>query len=433
MARTLRRRDLLRSLGIGLVAAPFVDLLARPRTSRAADGAAATRLVVFFSPNGTVPAHWTPEGGETDFTFAPGSILEPLEAIRDQLTIVGGLDFFGADNHEPGMAAMLTAKGGAGHDSGGMSIDQYVAKQLGASTRFASLELGVQTSAWGGNTQTRMSYSGPGTFVTPDDDPGHVYERLFGDFVGGDDAAAKLKARRQRVVDLLVDEAKDLRGRLGAEERPKLDAHLEALAQVEKGLVGGGLGCALPEAPAALSPYDNGAFPEVGKVQMDLLITALACDMTRVASLQWSHTVSPMVPSWLGISEGHHSLSHIDDSNVAGVAQFVDAERWFAEQFAYFVDKLAATPEPGGEGSMLDNSLILWAKEMGDSRAHVCKGVPFVVAGGAGGYLKPGRYLSYPGESHGKLLVSICQAMGLTNESFGDPAFGTGGLAGFSA
>ena len=82
---------------------------------------------------------------------------------------------------------------------------------------------------------------------------------------------------------------------------------------------------------------------------------------------------------------------------------------------------------------MLDNSLILWAKEMGDSRAHVCKGVPFVVAGGAGGYLKPGRYLSYPGESHGKLLVSICQAMGLSNESFGDPAFGAGGLAGFSA
>ncbi|MCA9637866.1 MAG: DUF1552 domain-containing protein [Myxococcales bacterium] len=433
MARTLRRRDLLRSLGIGLVAAPFVDLLARPRASRAAGGATALRLVVFFSPNGTVPGHWTPEGGEADFTFPAGSILEPLTPVRDHLTIVGGLDFFGADNHEGGMAAMLTAKGGAGHESAGMSLDQFVAKELGASTRFASLELGVQTSAWGGNTQTRMSYSAPGQFVTPDDDPAHVYARLFGDFSGGDEAAAKLKARRKRVVDLLVDEARDLRGRLGAEERPKLEAHLEALAQVEKGLAGGGLGCALPDAPAALSPYDNDAFPDVGKVQMDLLLTALACDMTRVASIQFSHTVSPMVPSWLGIAEGHHSLSHIDDSNVAGVGQFVAAERWFAEQFAYLVDKLAATPEPGGEGSMLDNSLVLWAKEMGDSRAHVCKGVPFVLAGGAGGYLAPGRYLQYPGESHGRLLVSICQAMGLTNESFGDPAFGTGPLAGLGA
>ncbi len=433
MARTFGRRELIRGLGIGLVAAPFVDLLARPRSSRAAEGATATRLVVFFSPNGTVPAHWTPGGGEADFTFAPGSILEPLEEIRDQLTIVSGLDFFGADNHEGGMAAMLTAKGAVGHESGGMSLDQYVAKELAASTRFASLELGVQTSAWGGNNQTRMSYSAPGQFVTPDDDPAHVYTRLFGDFVGGDDAAAKLKGRRARVVDLLVDEAGDLRRRLGAEERPKLDAHLEALAQVEQGLAGGGLGCALPDAPGALSPYDNGAFPEVGKVQMDLLATALACDMTRVASIQWSHTVSPMVPSWLGISDGHHSLSHIDDSNVAGIANFVAAERWFAEQFAYFVGKLAATPEPSGDGTMLDNTLVLWAKEMGDSRAHVCTGVPFVLAGGAGGYLSPGRHLSFPGESHGKLLVSICQAMGLTNDSFGDPAYGTGPLSGLSA
>ncbi|MEZ4452274.1 MAG: DUF1552 domain-containing protein [Nannocystaceae bacterium] len=425
------RRQLLRGLGIGLCAAPFLASLARPR--RAAAAGVAKRLVIFFTPNGTVPAHWTPTGGETDFAFAAGSILEPTEAIRDQLIIVGGLDFFGADNHEGGMAAMLTANGAAGHESAGMSIDQYVAKKLAAPTRFASLELGVQTSAWGGGVQTRMSYSAPGTFVTPDDDPAHVFTRLFGDFSGGDAEAMKLQARRARVVDLLVDEAKSLRGRLGADERPKLDAHLDALAQVEKGIAGGVNGCALPEAPGALSPYDNAAFPDVGKVQMDLLATALACDLTRVASIQWSHTVSPMVPSWLGISDGHHSLSHIDDSNVAGVQQFVAAERWFAEQFVYFVQKLADTPEPGGEGSMLDNSLVLWTKEMGDSRAHVCKGVPFVIAGKAGGHFgSTGRYLQFPGESHGKLMVSVCQAMGLTNDSFGDPSYGTGGLSGLA-
>lgn len=429
----VRRRDLLRGLGVGLVAAPFLDLLARPRATRAAGGASARRLVIFFSPNGTVPAHWTPAGGETDFSFPAGSILEPLTPIREHLTVIGGLDFFGADNHEGGMAAMLTDGGGAGHVSGGMSVDQYVAAELAAQTRFRSLELGVQTSAWGGGIQTRMSYSAPGAFVTPDDDPAHVFDRLFGDFVGGDSAAAKLKARRQRVVDLLVEEAGDLRRRLGAEERPKLDAHLEALAQVEKGLAGSLVGCAVPDPPAALSPYDNAAFPDVGKQQMDLLVLALACDMTRVASLQWSHTVSPMVPSWLGISEGHHSLSHIDDSNAAGLAQFVAAERWFAEQFVYLVDKLAATPEADGSGSMLDNTLVVWAKEMGDSRAHVCKGVPFVLAGKAGGYLtQTGRYLTYPGESHAGLLVSICQAMGLQNDSFGDPAHGTGPLAGLA-
>jgi hypothetical protein len=425
----LRRRSVLHGLGLGLVAAPFLNLVNAPR-SRADDKPHGKRLVVFFSPNGTVPAHWTPGGGETDFTFPAGSILEPLTPIRDQLIILSGLDFYGADNHEGGMAAMLTASGAAGDESGGMSIDQYVAAKIGQETRFASLEFGVQTSAWGGNIQTRMSYSSPGMFVTPDDDPAHVYSRLFGDFMGGDEAADALRARRQRVVDLLVDEAGALRSRLGSEEKPKLDAHLEALAKVEKGLMGGA-GCGLPDAPDPLGTQDNANFPAITAAQIDLMVTALACDMTRVASLQLSHTVSPTVLSFLpGVTDGHHSLSHIDDSNAAGIQQFVTCERWFAEQFLYLVQRLADTPEPGGMGTMLDNSVVLWAKEMGDSRQHTCKGVPFVLAGGAGGRWQLGRKLSFMGESHGKLMVSLCQAMGLDTASFGNPMVGDGPLPG---
>lgn len=424
-----RRRDLLRGLGIGLVAAPFVNLLLSPRSRAAADDTA-RRLVVFFSPNGTVPAHWRPSGSETDFTFPAGSILEPLTAIKDQVIVVEGLDFYGADNHEGGMAAMLTGSGSASDESGGMSIDQYVAAQIGQDSRFASLEFGVQTSAWGAGTQTRMSYAAPGQWVSPDDDPGHAYGRLFGDLMGGDEAAAALRARRQRVVDLLVDEAGALRSRLGSEERPKLDAHLEALAKVEKGLMGGG-GCGMPLAPDPLNALDNASFPLVTTAQIDLMVTALQCDMTRVASLQCSHTISPTVCSWVqGIAEGHHSLSHIDDSNVAGVQQFVACERYFAEQFVYLVQRLAETPEADGTGSLLDNSVVLWAKEMGDSRLHTCKGVPFVLAGKAGGRFTTGRYLKYSGETHGKLLVSLCHAMGLTNETFGNPTAGTGPLDG---
>ena len=361
----LRRRSLLQGLGIGLVAAPFINLLSAPRTRAA--GPAGRRLIVFFSPNGTIPQHWNPEGSETDFSFPAGSILEPLTEIQDKLIVVEGLDFFGADNHEGGMRAMLTASGGAGDESGGMSIDQFVASKIGADSRFASLEFGVQTSAWGAGIQTRMSYSAPDVMVSPDDDPAHVYSRLFGDFMGGDEAATKLRTRRQRVVDLLVDEASALRTRLGAEERPKLDAHLEALAKVEKGLAGGA-GCAPPVAPDALATGDNANFPAITTSQIDMMVTALACDMTRVASLQCSHTVSPTVPTWLDIADGHHSLSHIDDSNVAGVQQFVQAERWFAEQFKYLVQKLADTDEADGTGKMLDNSVVVWAKEMGDSR-----------------------------------------------------------------
>jgi hypothetical protein len=108
----------------------------------------------------------------------------------------------------------------------------------------------------------------------------------------------------------------------------------------------------------------------------------------------------------------------------------VQAERWFAEQFAYLVQRLADTPEADGTGTMLDNSLVVWAKEMGDSRQHTCQGVPFVLAGGAGGRFKTGRYLKFQGESHGKLLVSLCQAMGLDTKTFGNPMVGNGPLPG---
>jgi hypothetical protein len=191
------------------------------------------------------------------------------------------------------------------------------------------------------------------------------------------------------------------------------------------------MACAPPTLPAGLDS-SNAAFPRVGAAQMDLLVAALACDATRVASLQWSHTVSPIVPTWLSINEAHHELSHHDDSNAAGVDRFITAERWFAEQFGQFVQKLEATPDPLGGGSLFDTSLVLWCKEMGDSRAHVCRNVPMVLTGRANGALRLGRFLKVAGEPHQKLLVSLCHLMGLENETFGDAAKSRGPLAGLS-
>ena len=429
--RSTHRRRFLQLAGVGLIAAPFVNML-RAGRARAASGGA-KRLVIFFSPNGVVHSHWRPTGGGADFTFPAGSILEPLAPHQADLIVMDGLNFFQADNHEGGMAAMLTCKGGAASVGAGASIDQYVATELASPTKFRSLEFGVQTSPWGGSNQTRMCYAGPGQFVTPDDDPSSVYTRMFGDLMGGDEEVAKLRARRQRVVDLLVDETKALRARVGSEERPKLDAHIEALASVEQGLQAGG-SCDAPVAPGTTNPLIDTSIPAVTKAQIDLAVTGLACGLTNVATIQLSHTVSPSVFSWLdGVAEGHHALSHIDDSNAAGVAQFAACERWSAEQFAYLIEQLKALPEPDGEGTMLDNSVVLWAKEMGDSRAHVCTDVPFVLAGSACGYFKTGQYLSFAGEPHNKLMVSICNALGLTNETFGEASFGAGPLAGLAS
>jgi len=392
------------------------------------------RLVIFFSPNGTVHRHWRPQGSGADFSFPGGSILESLSDWRQRLLVLDGIDFKGVANHEPGMEAMLTG-GGADTPSQGQSVDQWIASGLPADTPFDSLELGVGTDAWGGGKQTRMLYAPGHTFVHPDQDPVNVYARLFGAAAGTPEQADARLRRKQSVLDVVRGELAVLRSKVGAEEYEKLDAHLEALRRMENGLTGpaANLSCEAPPAPVMqLDPNAHENFADITRAQTDLLVTALACGLTRVASLQLSHTVGPHVFSWLGLSEGHHSLSHMDDSNTAGVAQFVQAERWISEQFAYLLGQLQALPEPGGEGSLLDHTLVVWAKELADGRLHNNESVPFVLAG-ASNYLSAGRYLQFGGEPHQKLLVSLCHAMGLDNATFGDPQHGTGPLSELTA
>lgn len=428
---TLARRDFVRAVGATALLAPFAGFLQSDR-GRAQDARVAKRLVVFFTPNGTVHRHWRPTGEGTSFSFPAGSILEPLAPHQSDLVVLDGIDFVGTSNHEGGMAAMLTGNGTDAHESRGMSVDQVVADSIGAGSRFPSLELGVQTSAWGGNVQTRMSYRGPGQYVPPDDDPIGVHRRLFGGLSpmpdGGMAMADPRVLRRRSVLDAIRGDLADLSRRVPASERRKLEAHTEALRRSELGLAGaiaGMASCDPTPAPDTGVPLDNDRFPFVGRAQMDLLITALSCGMTRVASLQWAHTVAPQVFSWLGVSEGHHALSHMDDANEAGVADFVRTERWFAEQFAYLLDRLSELPEPDGDGRMLDHTLVVWAKELGDGRLHECSSVPFVLAG-ANRAWSTGRYLRLGGVPHQKLLVSLCHAMGLPNRTFGDPSHGTG-------
>ena len=421
---TTSRRNFLCGLGAGLLAAPFTRLITG---TALASGADAKRLLVFFTPNGTVPDRLWPTGSETSFSFPADSIFEPLAPIQDKVTILKGLRFHEATNHEGGMAAMLTNGGGETSETQGRSLDQVVAQHIGGSTRFPSLEFGVQTSAWGGNVQTRMCYSGPGSYVTPDDNPVNVFDRMFGDLVGGDDALAQLRARRQSIIDVGREELLDLHSRVGVEERLKLEAHVESLYSMEQGLQSSTT-CepgAAPSFPGGV--YSNDAFPAVGLAQMDLAVSALSCGMTNVASIQWSHTVGPTVFSWLGLSEGHHSLSHIDDANQPGVDNYVLAERWFAEQFTYLVQQLDAQPDPEGDGSLLDSTVVLWAQELGDGRQHVCEDVPFVIAG-APGCFSPGRFLDLGSRNHAGLLVSISQAFGLPIGTFGNPAAGSGGI-----
>jgi hypothetical protein len=430
MAMRINRRQSLKSMGAALMCAPFYRLLSEPARARAA--IAPKRIIFWFSPNGTVHKHWRPAGEETTFSFPAGSILEPLAAHREGLIILDGLDFVGTrgGSHEGGMEHALTG-------GGGPSLDQFMASQLGMATAFPSIELGVQTSAWGASIQTRLSYNDKHQFVHPEDDPNAAYRRLFG---GAGPAAqstgsAPVADPRKSVLDVVRSELNALKKQLGAEEQVKLDAHLDSLRQIERRTAGaaaaGGTSCGGMPATKVADPKSNEQFPEVGKLQMDILVAAAACDLSRVLTLQWTHTVSPTIFSWAGASEGHHELSHKDDGNQAGVASFVLAERWMTEQFSAFLDRLKATPEADGSGTLFDTSTVVWVKELGDGRLHDFKSVPFIIAGGGNGYWNTGRYLKLNQVPHQKLLVSLGQSMGIAMESFGSDMV-TGALGGLT-
>ena len=299
--------------------------------------------------------------------------LTPLNDYRNDLLVLGGLDLKTGNNHEGGMAAMLTNGHSAESVTNGMSVDQYIAGQIGGESRFQSMEFGVVTDPWGASIQTRMCYSGPGKYVHPDSDPQNVFTRMFGGISQDEAALERIKARRRSILDLVRGELTGLKRRLGQSERIKLERHLEGIRTVERSLFPPNQGaCQRPTPPGRLDKNNYAAVPAITRAQMDLAVTALGCDMTKVATIQLSHTVSPVIFSWVGNTNSHHDLSHTPDNNADHIAQITAADRWCAEQFAYLIDQMKATPSPdGAERTLFDDTVILWAKELGDSRLHV--------------------------------------------------------------
>ena len=304
-------------------------------------------------------------------------------------------------------------------NTGAMSIDQVVARHIGAGDRFNSLPLGVLTDPMGATIWTRMSYGALGQFIHPDSDPRSVYQRLFGGITRDANSLERLQRRRRSVLDLVLGDLNSIRRRVGREERRKLDMHLEGIRDMERGLFQESqFRCEAPNAPAQLDKDDYASIPQVTRSQIDLAITALACRMTKVTSIQVSHPVSRAVYSWVGNTEEHHDLSHATDAEPDRIAEYLLAERWSTEQFRYVLERLKATPSPDGPGTLFDDTLVLWAQEVGDSRSHESISVPFVLSGLGGGAFRMGRYLQYdhvPWPSP----RSICRAFGMASIPLG--------------
>jgi hypothetical protein len=419
----------MRDLGLSAAALPFI--LNLPSLGFAQSSRRKQRLVVLFSPNGVVPSTFWPDEEGAAFTLKES--LSPLEPFKDRLlTLHGVCDKVrgDGDNHMRGIGCLLTGielfpgnvQGGSDTPAGwasGISIDQEIKSFLQADpatrTRFGSLELGVMVPERA-DTWTRMSYAGPNKPLAPIDDPYRMFDKLYG----------QLEDREslRSVLDDLEEDLRKVRDRLSAEDRRLLEEHAQRVRDMEEELNApelANVGHAVPELEPGIEE-ENDNMPRLSKMQIDLLVNAFAGDFARVATFQYTNSVGGARMKWLGVEKGHHALSHEPDSNREVQEQLTKINKWYCGELAYLARRLAETPEPGGDGTLLDNTLLIWTNELGKGNSHTLNDIPFVLVGNGLGF-RMGRSVKYRKVAHNRLLLSLAHGFGHRIERFGNPDF----------
>lgn len=398
------------------------------------------RIGFLYFPNGAAMQDWVPEqvGGGFRLPFS----LEPLAPIRDRVLVLSGLDKPNSrqgDGHYAKTANFLTGMPvakttGAKLSSGGVSVDQLIARSLAGQTPLPSLELSTEpivsgvdsnvgfTRIYGGH----ISWESAGRPLARELDPRLVWERLF---AGGSSLDSRGRRLRGNLLDHVLEDARDVRRQLSRDDRPKLDEFLDSVRAVEQRLDYAGRTDRPPPDPAALGVEAPAGIPrdprEHVALMLDMLVLAYRTDSTRVASFMFANDVSNRNFSFLdGVRSGHHETSH-HEGKQEKLEQYRRITRWHVEQFAGFVQRLAEIPE--GEGTLLDSTMLLCGSSMSDGNSHSPDNLPILVAGGGGGTLSGGRHLAYEGDRPlCDLHLALARRMGLAIDAFGDS---TGPLA----
>jgi hypothetical protein len=229
------------------------------------------------------------------------------------------------------------------------------------------------------------------------------------------------------ILDDVQEDLKKLETVVSAEDRRLLDEHATLVREIEQELKSSNqdVGHAVPQLEPGVKE-ENENIPKLTKMQIELMVNSFVADFSRIATLQITNSVGQPRMKWLGIDEGHHELSHEPDSNETAVDKLTRINRWYCEQMAYLAQRLAETPEPGGQGSLLDNTLIVWTNELGKGNSHTLDNIPFVLVGN-GLDFRMGRSLKFPKVPHNRLLVSLAHGFGHHIEKFGNPNFCDGG------
>jgi hypothetical protein len=412
------RRTFMRGSAAAAVASPFLRMLERPAHAQAVP----KRLIFFVSPLGAEPDASFPGGG------AFGKPLEALIPFKQKVLAMRGLANRAGnqdpiDNHHTDFPSMLTGRhfqGGGYGSIQGTSLDVYIANQLQktASTKLPIYHFGVaRTNGLG----WPIFSNGTGRPITPQLDAQQTFSTLFSNLnttpttgpATIDPAIARTLAEDRSILDAMTEELNAIQCRLGAEEKHKFVAHMEAIRTVEKSLSAGpGTGtttsCAKPGQPA------GGDYRTQFRTQMDNMVAALACDVTRVGSIVADSSSSQMklttwVPSLPNV--GLHAMAHGDSATAHKQLALIDG--FYAGEFAYLLGKLDKIPVAQGSGTLLDNSVVVWLHEQGNGKSHARLDHQMVIAGGVNGYFKTGSILNLGGQPHVRLFANIAEAMGV--------------------
>ena len=441
----ISRRTALRGLGT-VVALPWLESLAPiahaaggPVT--AAAGGPPRRLAFVYVPNGVHMADWKP--AEAGKLGTLPDVLKPLTPFKSHLNVLSELTLDkarangdGGGDHARAMSSFLTgrqARKTHGADiRAGQSADQHVATAVGDATRYPSLELGIERGQQAGNCDSgyscayssNLSWRGDSTPNAKETDPKQVFERLFGDGDVKDVAASRAKRElyNKSVLDFVSADAKRLTGTLGGGDRRKLDEYLSAVREMEVRIdkakkAATGKPPAKPDmaAPAGI-PKD---MAEHCRLMCDLLVLAFRTDTTRVVTLPFANDGSNRAYPTLGVSEGHHELSH-HQRNADKQAKIKRINTFHIEQLAYLVGKMQAVKEDNGS-TLLDNTMLVYGSGISDGDRHNHDDLPILLLGKGGGSVEAGRHLVYSKDTPlMNLYLSLFDRMGCPTERFGD-------------
>jgi hypothetical protein len=445
----LPRRTFLRGLGAS-VALPLLDGMVPALTAQELTSALPVkRLGIIYVPNGVFMDNWTPPEGGSDFSLP--STMEPLAPFQDQMLVLTGLsnkmgDAWpgeGAGDHARAAGAYLTGvhpKKTEGADlQAGLSMDQIIARQLGQHTQLTSLELSLESRENVGACDpgyacayaNTLCWSSATTPLPMENNPRVVFERLFGGNESTDPEA--WRARREEdssILDAVGDKIAKLQGDLGHRDQLKLDEYLESIRNAER-RIQMAEAQSERELPVIEQPAGVPAtFQEHAKIMFDLQLLAFQADLTRVITFMVGHETSQRAYPEIGVPDAHHPLSHHGGS-AEKIEKLIRVNGYHAEMFAYYLDRMKNTPD--SEGSLLDNSTILYGSGMSDGNGHNHHNLPTLIVGGGTGSIKGNRHLVYPREQETpitNLFLDLLEKFDIPLESFGDSTRNLNVLAG---